>query len=59
MAQVIIRDIDDAVIARLKRKAELNGRSLEQQLRPILTAADPLSPVIDASVAALDRFQVP
>jgi antitoxin FitA len=44
MAQVTIRNIDDAVIARLKRKAALHGRSLEQQLRLILTEAAPLTP---------------
>ena len=39
MAQVIIRNLDDRVVARLKRQAADNERSLEQELRLILTAA--------------------
>ena len=44
MAQVLVRNLDDSVINRLKTKAELKGRSLEQELREIITAAAPLSP---------------
>jgi plasmid stability protein len=33
MGQVLIRNLDDRVIERLKTKAELKGRSLEQELR--------------------------
>jgi plasmid stability protein len=44
MAQVIVRNIDDHVVARLKAKAELQGQSLEQQLRDILTDAARLTP---------------
>jgi antitoxin FitA len=43
MGQVLIRNLDDAVIEKLKMKAELKGRSLEQELRDLLTAAAPLS----------------
>ncbi len=43
MAQVIVRNLDDRVVAILKRKAELHGRSLEQELREILSAAAPLT----------------
>ncbi len=39
MAQVIVRNLDDQVVATLKRKAELHGCSLEQELREILSAA--------------------
>ncbi len=39
MGQVIVRNLDDHVIATLKRKAELHGCSLEQELRNILSAA--------------------
>ena len=39
MAQVIVRNLDDDVVATLKRKAELHGCSLEQKLRDILSAA--------------------
>ena len=39
MAQVLVRDIDDAVIDRLKVRAQHNGRSLEAELRMILQRA--------------------
>ncbi len=39
MAQVLVRNLDDRVVATLKRKAELHGCSLEQELRNILSAA--------------------
>ncbi len=39
MGQVIVRNLDDGVVAALKRKAELHGCSLEQELRDILSAA--------------------
>ena len=44
MAQVIIRNLEDDVVERLKFKAELSGHSLEQELREILRKAAPLSP---------------
>jgi len=36
VAQVVIRKIDDDVIARLKARARRKGVSLEQELRAIL-----------------------
>jgi antitoxin FitA len=39
MGQVIVRNLDDHVIAALKAKAELHGQSLEQELRSILSMA--------------------
>ncbi len=39
MAQVIVRNLGDGVVAALKRRAALHGQSLEQELRDILTAA--------------------
>ena len=39
MAQVIVRNLEDDVVTTLKRKAELHGCSLEQELRDILSAA--------------------
>ena len=44
MAQVLIRNLDDQVVTALRRKAELHGHSLEQELRLTLTAASRLSP---------------
>ncbi|WP_416898743.1 MAG: FitA-like ribbon-helix-helix domain-containing protein [Minwuia sp.] len=39
MATVTIRRLDDQVMAQLKRRARLQGRSLEAELREILMAA--------------------
>jgi len=39
MAQVVIRNLDDEVLARLKRRAAERKVSLEQSLREILAAA--------------------
>ncbi|MHC5034679.1 MAG: FitA-like ribbon-helix-helix domain-containing protein [Planctomycetota bacterium] len=36
MAQVLVRDLDDAVVETLKRRAKRHGRSLEAELRVIL-----------------------
>ena len=44
MGQVLVRNLDDRVIESLKTKAELKGRSLEQELRDVLTDAAPLTP---------------
>lgn len=44
MAQVLVRNLDDGVVRRLKAKAESKGQSLEQELREIINAAAPLSP---------------
>lgn len=44
MGQVIVRNLDDRVVESLKLKAELHGRSLEQELRDILTKAAGLTP---------------
>jgi antitoxin FitA len=44
MGQVLVRNLDDRVIESLKTKAELKGRSLEQELREVLTNAAPLTP---------------
>lgn len=44
MGQILVRNLDDQVIERLKFKAKLNGRSLAQELREILNAAAPPAP---------------
>jgi plasmid stability protein len=55
MAQVLVRNLDKSVIDRIKTKAEMKGRSLEQELREIITAAAPLSP--DERVARVRRIR--
>ena len=39
MAQITIRQLDDAVVARLRQRAAAAGRSMEQEVREILTSA--------------------
>ncbi len=39
MATVTIRNLDDAVVERLKYKAKQNGRSLEAEVRELLKQA--------------------
>ncbi|HYE93710.1 MAG TPA: hypothetical protein VEA38_21945 [Terriglobales bacterium] len=39
MAQVVIRNIDDGVIARLRARAQRKGVPLERELRDVLAAA--------------------
>lgn len=39
MAQLIVRHLDDDVKARLKRRAERHGRSVEEEIRQILRNA--------------------
>jgi plasmid stability protein len=39
MAQLVVRNIEDRVKARLQRRARRNGRSMEEEVRDILRAA--------------------
>lgn len=39
MAQVLIRDLDNETLTRLKKRAEVNNRSLQRELRLILSRA--------------------
>ena len=55
MAQVIVRDLDDHVVASLKSKARLHGHSLEQELREILKRAAELTP--QEKLALVDRIR--
>ena len=51
MAQVLVRNLDDQVVTALRRKAELHGHSLEQELRLTLTAAARLTPAERVALA--------
>ena len=59
MAQVIVRNLDDRVVATLKRKAEMHGHSLEQELRDILSAAARLSTTERVATANRIRAMTP
>jgi plasmid stability protein len=39
MAKVLIRDLDDRTVARLKKRAARNGRSLQTELHSIVARA--------------------
>lgn len=39
MAQLVVRNIENAVKARLQRRARGNGRSMEEEVRDILRSA--------------------
>lgn len=52
MAQVVIRNIDDGVVERLKARAASEKKSLEQKLREVLAeAALPLPADVAAELA--------
>ena len=59
MAQVIVRNLDDGVVATLKRKAALRGHSLEQELREILGSAARLTTEERMALAAGIREMTP
>jgi len=39
MAQIVVRNLDDAVVERLKQRARQEGRSLQSEVRMILAQA--------------------
>lgn len=55
MAQVIVRKLNERVVASLKSRARRRGRSLEQELRDIVTAA--AEPNNEEILAAIDRVR--
>ena len=59
MAQVLVRNLDEQVVTALRRKAELHGHSLEQELRLALTAAARLTPEERLALARRVRSLTP
>jgi antitoxin FitA len=55
MAQVLVRNLDDHVVASLKLRAEMNGKSLEQELRDLITEAAPMG--VEERVAVSQRLR--
>lgn len=55
MGQVLIRDLDDAVIADYREAAESKGHSLEAELRDALGAARPKKRLSRDELAELSR----
>jgi plasmid stability protein len=56
MAQILVRDLSPALVARLKRRAERNGRSLQDEVKAILESAAKLS-MSEAREAAIQIRQ--
>lgn len=50
MAQILVRDLDDEVVERLKRRARQDGRSLQSEVKVILEQAA-LEPRLDMETA--------
>jgi antitoxin FitA len=55
MGQVLVRNLDDLVIETLRRRAERHGRSLEQELRVVLTEA--AAPTTAERLALVDEIR--
>jgi plasmid stability protein len=58
MAQVVVRDLKAAVVARLKARAKRHGRSLQTELKEILDTAARQDAVEARAVAARIRRQL-
>ncbi|MDP9799611.1 plasmid stability protein [Catenuloplanes nepalensis] len=56
MAALSIRDLDDSVKDRLRLRAARHGRSMEAEVRAILTAAVADEPPTELFSALLQRF---
>ena len=60
MAQLVVRNLDDALKRRLQHRAKLHGRSMEAEVRDILRAAvvQPVaSPTAALGTRIADRFR--
>jgi antitoxin FitA len=55
MGQVLIRNVDDRTIERLRLRAEIKGHSLEQELREIIKQA--AGPTVEERLAMIDRVR--
>ena len=56
MAQILVRGLDDALVARLKERAKLNRRSLQSEVKAILEEMAPMATKTEA-LAIVDRWQ--
>ena len=55
MARVLIRDLDDAVVEKLKERASRNGRSLQAELQIIVERAASVDVIDSRALAARVR----
>jgi antitoxin FitA len=56
MAQLLVRDLDPAVVARLKDQARQNHRSLQGEVKAVLEAAAQRA-TPDEALALIDQWQ--
>ena len=56
MAQILLRGLDDALVARLKERARQNHRSLQGEIKAILEEHAPLATKAEA-IAIVDKWQ--
>ena len=56
MAQILVRGLDDTLVARLKERAKLNHRSLQGEVKAILEETAPVATKAEA-LAIVDRWQ--
>jgi plasmid stability protein len=54
MAQVLVRQLDDKVVGRLKKRAKEHGRSLQSEVKTILEEA---VPDYEGAWKRIERFQ--
>lgn len=58
MAQILVRDLDDSIVERLRSKAQAHNRSLEAEVRWVLgEAASALTIDHDAAVQSLSQLR--
>lgn len=57
MAQILVRDLDDAVVERLKARAKANHRSLQGEVKAILEREVPPHMTPDEMVQAIEYWQ--
>jgi antitoxin FitA len=51
MADVLVRDLDSAIVEKLKKRAAANGRSLQSEMQIILEGAAKFEPLSELEVA--------
>lgn len=57
MGQILVRNLDDALIQRLKRRASHENLSLEETVRQILAQAEPEKMSKEELLAAMERIR--
>ncbi|MBM4042188.1 MAG: Arc family DNA-binding protein [Planctomycetes bacterium] len=55
MAQILVRDLDDGVVEKLKTRARLEGRSLQSEAKMILEQAARVD--MEAALRLVDDFR--